>query len=148
MSKLNWSPKGTFAVGTGDLKAPPIVIDREKESCETINAKAPIRVLDWSHDSTAFLYQETNPIIGTGIYRYDIATHAIRLVAISSGAAVFIGDDQVLALGSSSLTFRKAQNSPDESMPTEVALSNRDGSETNVQAIGFEISPAMLVASR
>jgi len=148
MSKLNWSPKGNFAVGAGDAAAPPIVIDREKESCERINAKAPIRVLDWSSDSKAFLYQETNPIIGTGIYRYDIASHAVRLVAISSGAAVFISDDQVLALGNGTLTFRKAQYGPDEALPTEVALSNPDGSETDVQRIGFEVTPASLVASR
>jgi hypothetical protein len=148
MSKLDWSPNGNFAVGAGDLKAPPIVIDREKESCERINAKAPIRVLDWSHDSKAFLYQETNPIIGTGIYRYDIASHAVRLVAISSAAAVFVGNDQVLALGSGALTFRKAQYAPDEPLPTEVALSNPDGSETDVQKIGFEVTPTMLVASR
>ncbi|HXN87310.1 MAG TPA: hypothetical protein VN867_14645 [Candidatus Binataceae bacterium] len=147
MSKLDWSPKGNYAVGAGDLKAPPILIDREKESCERINAKAPLRVLGWSHDSKAFLYQETNLIIGTGLYRYDIATHAVRLVAISSGAAVFVSDDQVLALGNSTLTFRKAQYAPDEPLPTEVALSSADGSATDVQRIGFEVTPATLAAS-
>src|ERR1700722_3795406 len=70
LSKLEWASDGGVAVGTGDASAPPVIIDRGKESCERINAQPPIRVLDWAHDGKSFLYKETNPAIGTGTYRY------------------------------------------------------------------------------
>lgn len=147
MSQLSWSPDGIVAVGSGDADAPPIIIDRAKESCQRINAKVPLRVIDWAHDSKSFLYQETNPSIGTGIYRYDLANGAVRLVAISSGAAAFVGNDQVLALGNGALTFRGAQYAPDGPIRAEVALSNPSGSDTDVESLGFNVTPATLATS-
>jgi hypothetical protein len=147
MSRLSWSPQGIVAVGSGDANAPPIIIDRSKESCQRINAKAPIRVLDWAHDSKAFLYQETNRTAGSGTYRYDLASNAVRLVAISSGAAAFVGNDQVLALGNGALTFRGTQFAPEGPIRAEVALSNPTGSDTEVESLGFNSTPAMLAAS-
>jgi hypothetical protein len=104
-------------------------------------------VLDWAHDSKSFLYQETNPTTGTAIYRYDLATNAARLVAISSGAAAFVGNDQVLALGNGALTFRGAQFAPNGPIRAEVALSNPNGSNTEVEVLGFNSTAAMLAAS-
>ncbi len=147
MSRLSWSPQGVVAVGSGDADAPPIIIDRAKESCQRINAQAPIRVLDWAHDSKSFLYEENDPTVGTGTYRYDLATGAVRLVAISSGAAAFVGNDQVLALGSGGLTFRGAQFAPNGPIRAEVALSNPTGSDTEVESLGFNSTSAMLAAS-
>ena len=147
LSRLSWSPQGVVAVGPGDANAPPIIIDRGKESCQQINTKAPIRVLDWAHDSKAFLYQETNGTAGTGTYRYDLTSNAVRLVAISSGAAAFVGNDQVLALGNGTLTFRGAQFAPEGPVRAEVALSNPTGSDTEVDSLGFNSTPTMLAAS-
>jgi hypothetical protein len=147
-SRLSWSPEGAVAVAAGDADAPPEVIDRGKEACQRINAKPPIRVLDWAHDSKAFLYEDTTQAIGTGTYRCDLATNSVRLVAISSGAASFVGNDQVLALGSGSLTFRGAQYAPEGPVRAEVAISNPDSSETEVQSLGFESTPAMMAASK
>jgi hypothetical protein len=147
MSQLSWSPDGMMAVSAGDADAPAVIVDRAKESCQRFNAQPPVRVLDWAHDSKSFLYQETNRSIGTGLYRYDLASGKPRLVAISSGAAAFVGNDQVLALGSGSLTFRGAQFAPDGPIRAEVALSNPTGSDTEVQSLGFNTTPAMLAAS-
>jgi hypothetical protein len=146
-SRLNWSPQGIVAVASGDAEAPPMVIDRGKETCQRINAKAPIKVLDWAHDSKSFLYQDTTQTIGSGTYRCDLASNVVRLVAISSGAAAYVGNDQVLALGSGGLTFRGAQFAPEGEIRAEVALSNPSGSETEVQSLGFNSTPAMLAAS-
>ena len=70
-----------------------------------------------------------------------------RLVAISSDAAVFVGNDQILALGNGALTFREAQAAPAGPVRAEVALSNPSGTETEVESLGFNSTPAMLAAS-
>jgi hypothetical protein len=147
MSRLSWSPQGIVAVGAGDANAPPIIIDRDKESCERLNAKEPIRVLDWQPDSKAFLYEETNGAVGTGTYRFDLSAMRARLVAISSGAATFVGNDQILALGNGALTFREAQVAPERAIRAELALSNAAGTETEVESLGFNTTPAMLATS-
>src|SRR5579872_46239 len=147
MSRLSWSPDGFVAIGSGDANAPPIIVDRGKESCVRLNAKAPVRVLDWQHDSKAFLFEEFGGPQGTAAYRYDLENMRARLVAISSGAAAFVGNDQALALGSAGLTFRAARSAPDAPIRAEVALSNPNGSETEVESLGFDTTPAMLAAS-
>ena len=147
MSPLSWSPEGVVAAGSGDKDAPPIIIDRSRESCRPINAQAPIRVLDWDHESKSFLFQETNRTVGTGIYRYNLVNNTARLIAISSGAAAFIGNDQILALGNGALTFRGAQAAPEGPVRAELAISNPAGTDTEVQSLGFNSTPAMLAAS-
>lgn len=147
MSPLSWAPDGVVAVSLGDKDAQPIIVDRAKESCQQLHGQAPIRVLDWAHDSKSFLYEGTTRSLGTGVYRYDLATGLARLVAISSDAAAFVGNDQVLALGNGALTFRGAQAAPAGPVRAEVALSNPSGNETEVESLGFNSTPAMLAAS-
>ncbi len=148
LSRLRWAPQGDFAVGEGDAIAPATIIDRKNESCQRINVKAPIRLLDWSHDSSAFLYEENNSIIGAGTYRYDVARNTSRLVAIASGAAAVAGKSSILVLGSGGLNFRKIQNSPNGPCRAEVALSNASGSDIDIKSLGFNSTPAMLADSR
>jgi hypothetical protein len=147
MSGLSLAPDGNVAAGGGDASAPAVVIDREKESCQTIAARAPIRILDWAHDSKSFLFQNINPPLGTGVYRYDLPSNGARLVAIASGAAAFVGNDQIFALGDRGLTLADAQNAPDRPVRAEVAISNQIGSDIEVQSLGFNTTPAMLAAS-
>jgi hypothetical protein len=147
MSSLSWSPAGIIAVGAGDADASAVILDRAKETCQRFNAQAPIRVLDWAHDSRSFLYQETTRAVGTATYRYDLDGNKIRLVAIASGAAAFVGNDQILALGSGSLTFRRALAAPAGRIHAELALSDPIGSNTEVKSLGFNSTPAMLAAS-
>jgi hypothetical protein len=147
MSRLSWSPQGIVAVGAGDTVAPPVVIDRAKETCQPIIAKAPIRVIDWAHDSKSFLFQNADQKLEPGTYRYDLTTNAARLVAISSGAAAFVGNDQILALGSRALTISTAKGEPQRPVRAQVAISNQSGSEIEVESLGFNTTPAMLADS-
>ena len=147
MSRLSWSPQGVVAVGEGDADAPVVVIDRAKETCQPIGFKAPIQVLDWEHDSKSFLFREINPNALTGSYRYDLTTNAARLVALSSSAVAFVGDDQILALGSRSLTESEVQQAPQNAVHAQVAVSDPSGSDIEVQSLGFLTTPAMLAAS-
>lgn len=147
MSQLDWAPDGVTAVGLGSKDTQPIIIDRAKESCQQLHGQAPIRVLDWAHDSKSFLYEETTQALGTGVYRYNLASGLARLIAISSDAAVFVGNEQILALGNGALTFRGAQAAPAGPVRAEVALSNPSGTETEVESLGFNSTPAMLAAS-
>jgi len=147
MSRLSWSLDGNIAAGTGDAIAPPVVIDRGKESCQTIGAGAPMRVLDWAYDSQSFLFQNTVQPLDTGVYRYDVKSNSVRLVAIASGAAATVATDQVLALGDQGLTLRDVQLAPDRPVRAEVALSNQSGNDIEVESLGFNTTPAMLAAS-
>jgi hypothetical protein len=148
LSRLRWAPKGDFAVGEGNAIAPAIIIDRKEESCQPINVRAPIRLLDWSQDSSAFLYEENNTVVGAGTYRYDVAKNTSRLVAIASGAAAFVSKSSILVLGSGGLNFRKIQNSPNGPCRAEVAVSNASGSDIDIQSLGLNSTPAMLADSR
>jgi len=147
MSRPTWAPDGNVAASSGDASAPAIVIDRAKESCQMIPARPPIRILDWAHDSKAFLFQNVNPPLETGVYRYDLTSNTARLVAIASGAAAFVGNDQILALGDRGLTLASAQTAPDRPVRAEVAISNQSGSDIEVESLGFNTTPAMLAGS-
>jgi len=135
-------------VGEGNESTPAVIVDRAAGTCQRIGVRAPIRVLDWTHDGKSFLFEETNKDNETGTYRYDIASHSARLVAIGTGAAVFVGDDDILALGNSTLNFRKIRNAPMEPTRAEIAVSNERNSEVEVDSLGFNTTPAMLAESR
>jgi hypothetical protein len=147
LSRLSWSPSGEFAVGTGDESAPPVLIDRRKNSCEQINARAPIRVLDWTRDGKSFLYEETDRDGQTAAYRYDVAKRSGRLVAVSSGAVTFMPDGDVLALGNSSLSFQRIRMRPQQPALAQLALINSKDAEVDVQSLGFKATPEMLAQS-
>jgi hypothetical protein len=147
LSRLSWSPLGDFAAGTGDESAPPVLVDRGKGSCERLNATAPIRVLDWSRDDKSFLYEEINREGEVAAYRYDVASHNSRLVAVASGAAAFTAGGDVLALGNSSLSFRKIRDRPDTPTLAQLALVNAKDAQIDVESLGFNTTPAMLAQS-
>ena len=147
LSRLSWSPLGDFAVGAGDENAPAVLIDRHKGSCEQLNARAPIRVLDWSRDGKSFLYEETNRKGEIAAYRYDLASRSGRLVAVSSGAAAFITSGDVLALGNSGMSFERIRSRPEQPMRAEIALFDSKDAEIDVQSLGFNATPAMLAQS-
>lgn len=147
LSRLSWSPQGDFAVGAGDENSPAVLIDRRKGSCEQFNARAPIRVLDWSRDDKSFLYEETNRNGETAAYRYDLANRSGRLVAVSSGAAAFIASGDVLALGNRGLSFQRIRARPERPTLAQLALIDSKDAEVDVQSLGFNATAEMLAQS-
>jgi hypothetical protein len=149
MSPLSWSEHGVYAVGQGDAGAPPIIIDRRKSTCTKFHVPEPIHVLDWdSEDEGSFLYVGADPTRRSlGVYQYNIATGAEKLMAISTGAASFTGGSAVIALGNQKLTFRGAIERPEAPMLAQIAISQSDQSEVDLKSLGFNTVPAMLAQS-
>jgi hypothetical protein len=149
MSQLSWSAHGVYAIGQGDASAPPVIIDRRKGTCTKFHVREPIHVLDWdSDDEGSFLYVAPDPSHHTvGVYQYNIANGAEKLVAASSGAASFTDGSDVIALGNQQLTFRVAIERPAQPLLAQVAISEPEQSEVDVKALGFNTIPTMLAQS-
>jgi hypothetical protein len=149
MSPLSWSEHGVYAVGQGDAGAPPIIIDRRKSTCTKFHVPEPIHVLDWdSDDEGSFLYVGPDPTRHSiGVYQYNIATGAEKLMAVSTGAASFTDGSDVVALGNQKLTFRGAIERPEAPMLAQVAISQPEQSEVDLKSLGFNTVPAMLAQS-
>jgi hypothetical protein len=149
MSALSWSEHSVYAVGQGDAGAPPVIIDRRKSTCTRFHVREPIHVLDWSSDDEgSFLYVGPDPSHHSlGVYMYNIATGAEKLMAISSPAASFTNGGDVISLGSQKLTFRGAIEHPEEPMLAQVAISQIEQNEVDLKSLGFNTVPAMLAES-
>jgi hypothetical protein len=149
MSALSWSEHGVYAVGQGDAGAPPVIIDRRKSTCTRFHLHEPIHVLDWSSDDEgSFLYVGPDPSHHSlGVYMYNIATGAEKLMAISSPAASFTDGGDVISLGSQKLTFRGAIEHPEQPMLAQVAISQVEQNEVDLKSLGFDTVPAMLAES-
>ena len=97
LSRLSWSPNGRLAVAQGDVQTPVALIDRTAQTCQKLNIAAPIKVLGWSRYSTAFIYTAVNADARSiGIFRYELASRAITLVAVSSSAAAYASDGAII----------------------------------------------------
>jgi hypothetical protein len=149
MSRLSWSAHGVYAIGQGDADAPPVIIDRRKGTCTRFHVSQPIHVLDWdSDDEGSFLYVGPDPTRRSiGVYQYNIATGAEKVVAVSSSAASFTDGSDVIALGNQQLTFRRAIERPGEPILAQVAISEPEQSEVDVKTLGFTTIPTMLAQS-
>src|ERR1700687_307616 len=149
MSQLSWSEHGVYAVGQGDHDAPPIIVDRRKSTCTRFHVPEPIHVLDWDNDDEgSFLYVAPDPSRHTiGVYKYDIATGAEKLIAVSTAAASFTDGGDLVALGNQKLTFRGAIEHPEEPMLAQVAISDPEQSSVDLKSLGFNTFPKMFAES-
>jgi len=149
MSQLSWSEHGVYAVGQGDHDAPPIIIDRRKSTCTRFHVTEPIHVLDWSSDDEGtFLYVGPDPTRHTiGVYQYNIATGAEKLIAVSTAAASFTDGSDIVVVGNQKLTFRRAIERPQEPMLAQVAISEPEQSEVDLKSLGFNTEPTMFAQS-
>jgi hypothetical protein len=148
LSPLVWSPDGAYAVGQGEGPSAPIVIDRQKKSCTTMNVAGPIRVLEWAPGSKALIY--AGLIAGSavpGVFRFDIASGRTVPLAFSSSAAVFVSDVSILALGNGDLTAQRVLARPQARTTAEVAMIDPAQGSIRVQTLGVETSPEMLASS-
>ncbi|HYA35872.1 MAG TPA: hypothetical protein VEF03_09635, partial [Candidatus Binataceae bacterium] len=145
LSPLKWSPQGRYAIGEGAASAPPIIVDWRTSKCQRLNARAPIRVIDWSADGNSFLYTEVGIDGRKAVYSYNIADGSTRLVAVSSGAAAYLATGETLALGNSQLSFKRASVSSTPLL-AEIGRSAGQG-EVQANSLGFMTTPEMLAAS-
>jgi hypothetical protein len=149
MSALQWSPHGVYAVGMGDETTPPIIIDRQKSTCTPMHANAPAQVLAWAPDREAtFLFQQ--PMENgksRGVFEYNIASGKDRLVAVSSGAATYIGNGPILAFGNRKLTWKMVEQAPLTPVKAQLAFLDPDKPEIDVKQLGFRTVPSMIAES-
>ncbi len=147
LSHLTWSPDGRFAIGDGDPRTPPVLIDRPRNFCAVLHSKEPITVLAWSPRGDAFLYSmPSGRTIGT--FRYDLAAGTSSVVAVASSAAAFVGDGDVFALGNQDLSWRRIAQAPETPVVSELATFTPQAGEVRIIPLGIRTVPALLAESR
>jgi len=145
LSRLSWSPNRRLAVAQGDVQVPVALIDYTAKTCQKLNIATPIKVLAWSPDSTAFIYTAPNvDARSTGIFRYELATGAITLVAVSSSAAAYSNNGAIIAVVNRELTWRRAAAQPQAKVKVEIAAFDPKQSEIRINSLGFETRAALL----
>src|SRR5260370_156673 len=145
LSRLSWSPNRRLAVAQGDVRAPVALIDYTAQTCQKLNIATPIKVLGWSPDSTAFIYTAPNvDARSVGIFRYELATGAITLVAVSSSAAAFTSDGAIIAVVNRELSWRRVAAQPQAHEKGEIAAFDPKQSEIRINSLGFETRAALL----
>ena len=148
VSVLQWSPHGVYAVGMGDAKAPPVLIDRRKSTCTPLHATAPVEVLSWEPESeSSFLFVQTVEGKNRGVFEHDIPTGKDRLIAVASGAASYVANGPILAYGNQKLTWKSLADNPLQPVIAELAEFNPDKPEIDVRQLGFRTVPPMLETS-
>jgi len=148
ISALQWSPSGVYAVGMGDSTAPPILVDRRRSTCVPLSATAPVNVLGWEpEEENAFLFVQTVNGKNRGVFEHDISSGKDRLIAVSSGAASYVGNGPILAFGNQKLTWKMIANHPLEPVIAELAIFDPDKPEIDVRQLGFRTVPPMIADS-
>ncbi len=149
MMRLDWSPRGIFAIGDGGGEMPPILIDRRRQTCRNFIVPWPIRVLAWEPNSdSSFLYQGPDPTRRSrGVYKYDLAAGEGRVVAVSSGAGAYTSTGAIITLGNQKLTFRMAEERRDLPLNAEIAIVDAQQNQTSLKSLGFQTTPELLARS-
>jgi hypothetical protein len=148
LARLSFSPNQRFAVSTGDRETAPAVIDLHDQSCAQIPATAPLRVLGWAPDSSAFLYAAREPKgANIGVLRFSPATATSALIAVSSSAAAYASDGTIVALGNGGLSWKRIARDPDARAKAEIALINPRTAVVTINSLGFQTLPAMFAQS-
>jgi hypothetical protein len=146
LSRLSWSPNGRLAVAQGDVQALVTLIDYKAQTCQKLNIATPVKVLGWSPDSTAFIYTALNvDARSIGIFRYELASRAITLVAVSSSAAAYASDGAIIAVVNRELSWRRIAAQPQAKVKVEIAAFDPKQSEVRLNSLGLE-TPAVLLA--
>jgi hypothetical protein len=145
LSRLSWSQNGRLAVAQGDDQAPAALVDYTAQTCEKLNIATPVKVLGWSPDSTAFIYTALNvDTRSIGIFRYELASRASTLVAVSSSAAAYASDGAIIAVVNRELSWRRVAAQPQAKVKVEIAAFDAKQSEIRINSLGFETRAALL----
>ncbi len=148
LTHLRWSPNGRFAIGAGDPHTPPVLIDRAKNSCTVLRSKDPISVIAWAPHSDSFLYSTAGLHEALGTFRYDLIAGTSALIAVSSAAAAYTSDGEILALGNQDLSWRHLAESPNAPVSTELAMFEPQAPEIRIVPLGIRTLPPLLAVSR
>jgi hypothetical protein len=147
LSHLSFSPNGRFAASEGDSAAAPAIVDVQSQTCEKIRSTAPIRILGWAPDSSAFLYAARGDSGAVGTFRFSLATARSTLVAVSSAAAAYASDGTVIAMGNAGLTWKRVIQDPEAPAKVEIAIIDPQTMQITINTLGFRTPPTMLAQS-
>ena len=148
MTTLRVSPNRRFAVSAGDSATAPAIIDLHDQSCVALRVAAPIKVLGWAPDSSAFLYAAREPRSSVfGVFRFSLTTATTALITVSSSAAADASDGTIVAMGNAGLSWKRIARNPDARAKAEIALLNPWTAVVTINSLGFQTLPALLAQS-
>jgi hypothetical protein len=148
LASLRISPNRRFAVSAGDSDTAPAIVNLQDQSCAELRVAAPIKVLGWAPDSSAFIYAAREPkSSNVGVFRFSLATGVTNLIAVSSSAAAYTSDGTVAAMGNSGLSWKRIARDPDAPAKAEIALINPRTAVVTINSLGFQTPPAMFAQS-
>jgi len=142
MSQLELGEHGVYAVGQGDVTRHDINRSAQNHLHQVSRSK-PIHVPTGRLTTKAF-FSTLAPIQAVhtiGVYKYEIATGAEKLIAVSTAAASFTDGGDIIALGNQKLTFRGATEHPEEPMLAQVAISEPDQGSVDLKIARLQYNP-------
>jgi hypothetical protein len=148
LARLSFSPNQRVAVSAGDSETAPAIVNLQDQSCAELRVAAPIKVLGWAPDSSAFIYAATEPkSSNVGVFRFSLATGVTNVIAVSSSSAAYTSDGTVAAMGNSGLSWKRIARDPDAPAKAEIALINPRTAVVTINSLGFQTPPAMFAQS-
>jgi hypothetical protein len=148
LASLRFSPNRRFAASAGDSETAPAIVNLQDQSCAELRVAAPIKVLGWAPDSSAFIYAAREPkSSNVGVFRFSLATAMTTLIAVSSAAAAYASDGTIVAMGNGGLSWKRIARDPDAPAKAEIALLNPLTAVVTINSLGFQTPPAMFAQS-
>jgi hypothetical protein len=147
LAHLSFSPNRRFAASEGDRETAPAVVDLQNQTCTEISSTAPVKILGWAPDSSAFLYAAKDDKGNKGAFRYTLATERSTLIAVSSTAAAYASDGTIVALGNGQLSWKGVEQDGNKSAKAEIALVSPQSAQITINSLGFRTPPAMFAQS-
>jgi hypothetical protein len=147
LGPLSFSPNRRFAASAGGGGAAPAVVDLQNQTCAQIRAAAPVNLLGWAPDSSAFLYGAANDQGNVSTFRYTLAIGRSTLVAVSSKSVAYASDGTIVAMGDAALSWKRVAQAPTAPVKAEIALVNPQTAQITINSLGFQTPPAMFARS-
>ena len=148
LGPLSLSPNRRFAASAGEgVAAPPAVVDLQNQTCAQLRAAAPVKLLGWAPDSSAFLYAAANDRGNMSTARYTVAIRRSTLVAVSSTSVAYASDGTIVAMGDAALSWKRIAQAPTAPVKAEIALVNPQTAQITINSLGFQTPPAMFAQS-
>ncbi len=148
LAGLSFSPSRRYVVSEGDAATHPAIVDLDSQACVALSAPAPLKVLGWAPDSSAFIYAANAGNGGLpGVFRYTIANGTVAIIAVSSSAAAWASDGTILAMGNSQLSWKRVAQAPAALARIQIALFSDQHPQIQMNGLGYQSLPAMLARS-